>query len=307
MLAGFPCVPRTLLTAATLFAALNLSVPISAQTAATGRPLASTAPVPPPSSYADVADFAVESAAIVDATIRRTREVDPARAPNVPPHLVRLYVEADVGAAIYGRNPVARRVSYLVDVPRLANGRAPRLNRQRVLLFARPVDVANQLQLVRPSAQLAWDAGRDATARSIAAELARGNVPPRILSVSQAFHVPGTIAGESETQIFLATDTGNPVSLSILRRPGQTARWGVAFGEIVDESADVPARRTLGWYRLACGLPSALPRSATSGIASADVQTTAQDYALVVRGVGSCDRTPAVAPALPQPTLQPRR
>lgn len=298
MLAGFPCV--TLIRCSTL-ALLTLAVPAAAQRPVSAVPTSPTAVIPPPSSYADVADHAVESATIIDATIRRTREVDAARAPNVPPNLVRLYVEAEVGTVIYGRNPVARRFAYLVDVPRLANGRAPRLNRQRVLLFARPVDLANQIRLVAPNAQLAWDAGRDATARAIAAELARGNVPPRITSVAQAFHVPGTIAGESETQIFLRTDSGNPVSLSILRRPGQAPRWGVAFGEIVDESAGVPARRTLGWYRLACGLPGTLPRSATDGLASADISATVEDYALVVRTVGACDRTPPAPPVVMTP------
>ena len=134
-------------------------------------------------------------------------------------------------------------------------------------------------------------------------QLARGDVPPRITGVAQAFHVPGTIAGESETQIFLGTDSGNPVSLSILRRPGQSPRWGVAFGEIVDESAGQPARRTLGWYRLACGLPASLPRNAIDGLASADIATTVADYALVVRSVGACDRTPPAPP----PAMTPRR
>jgi hypothetical protein len=300
MLAGFPCV--TLFRCGTI-ALLGLAAPAAAQTPVSAVPTGPSLAIPAPSSYADVADYAVESATIIDATIRRTREVDAARAPNVPPNLVRLYVEAEVGTVIYGRNPVARRFAYLVDVPRLANGRAPRLNRQRVLLFARPVDLANQIRLVAPNAQLMWDAGRDSTVRAIAAELARGDVPPRITGVAQAFHVPGTIAGESETQIFLRTDSGNPVSLSILRRPGQAPRWGVAFGEIVDESAGVPARRTLGWYRLACGLPATLPRNAIDGLASADIAATVADYTLVVRTVGSCDRTP---PA-PIPVITPRR
>lgn len=300
MLAGFPCVT---LIRMSVFGLLALTAPATAQSMASGRTATPAPVIPPPSSYADVADHAVESATIIDATIRRTREVDAARAPNVPPQLVRLYVEAEVGTVIYGRNPVARRFAYLVDVPRQADGRPPRLNRQRVLLFARPVDLPTQIRLVAPNAQLAWDAGRDATARTIANELARGEVPPQITGVAQAFHVPGTIAGESETQIFLRTDSGNPVSLSILRRPGQSPRWGVAFGEIVDESAGAPARRTLGWYRLACGLPASLPRNAIDGLASADIATTVADYALVVRSVGACDRTPPAPP----PAMTPRR
>lgn len=297
--------PRHSASCVMLAVGLALAGPATGQTQTTGRTSpAVAAPLAALSSYADVADFASESATIVDATIRRTREVEASRAPNVPPHLVRLYIEAEVGTVMFGRNPLARRFSYLVDVPRRPDGRPPRFNRQRVLLFARPVDQANQLQLVRPNAQLAWDASRDATARAIAAELARGDVPPAITGISQAFHVRGTIAGESETQIFLSTESGNPVSLSILRRPNQAPRWGVAFGEIVDESAAMPARRTLGWYRLACGLPPRLPRVTTDGIASADVAVTMEDYALVVRTVGACDRTVAAPTSVPVP---PRR
>ena len=254
-----------------------------------------------PSSYADVADFAVDSAAILIVRIRKVREVDAARAPNLPPRLVRLYVEAEVRSAIYGSDPVARRIAYLVDQQRLPNGRAPRINGQTMLLFTRPITVSNQVQLVRPDTQLVWDAAREATARAIAAELARGNVPPAILGVSQAFHVPGNVAGESETQIFLATGTGSPVSLTILRRPNEAPRWAAAFGEIVDESAAIPARRTLGWYRLACDLPATLPAAATADVPSSAMAVTTADYALVVRALGRCDRTPVMASPAPLP------
>ena len=221
--------------------------------AMTGHNAASAEQVMPlvPDSYADVADVAVQSATIIDAQIRRTREVEPARTVGVPAHLVRLYVEAEVLSVIYGRDAVATRIAYLTDQPRQADGRAPRLRRQRVLLFARPVAVTNQVQLVQPHAQLAWTESREMMVRMMVRELARGNVPPEITGSTQAFHVVGTVEGESETQIFLRTAIGQPISLSILRRPGQQPRWAAAFGEIVDESAAVPPINTLAWYRLA--------------------------------------------------------
>jgi hypothetical protein len=266
------------------------------------QPVAAAAnPANPPSSYADVADLAVDSTTILDARIRRSTPVPPAQAIGIPPHLVRLYVEADLNSVLYGRDPVARRIGYLVDQPRLANGRAPRLNRQRVLLFARGVTTANRIQLINPGAQLLWDAGREATARTIVAELAGGSAPPRITGISQAFHVPGTVAGESETQIFLSTTGGEPVSLSILRRPGEQPVWAVAFGEIVDESARIPSRRTLGWYRLACGLPPSLPAPSLTSLSASETRMAAQDYAVVLRSLGPCDRTPPPVPvAAPQ-------
>ncbi len=164
---------------------------------------------------------------------------------------------------------------------------------------------ANRVQLINPGAQMLWDAGREATARTIVAELAGGSAPPRITGVTQAFHVAGTVAGEGETQIFLRTASGDPVSLSILRRPGVQPTWAVAFGEIVDESAAVPSRRTLGWYRLACGLPSALPPTSIASLAGDDARIAAQDYAFVLRSLGSCDRMPPPAP-VPVPAGAPK-
>ncbi|MBX9729190.1 MAG: hypothetical protein K2X31_09805, partial [Sphingopyxis sp.] len=98
------------------------------------------------------------------------------------------------------------------------------------------------------------------------------------------------------------TESGDPVSLSILRRPGETPRWAVAFGEIVDESATVPQRRTLGWYRLACGLPPALPPASLAAMPGAEARATAEDYALVLRSLGACDRStnPAALAVVPQ-------
>ncbi len=288
---------RWSMTPLVIISATLVLAPAAAQS---GRDAAAQPPVAALGSYADVADLAVDSATIIDARIRRASAVPPAQATGIPPHLVRLYVEADVNTVIFGSTPVARRVGYLVDQPRRADGRAPRLNRQRVLLFARPVATANRLQLINPGAQLAWDVGRDATVRSIVAERAAGPVPPAITGVAQAFHVAGTVTGESESQIFLRTATGDPVSLTVLRRPGQTARWAVALGEIVDESATVPARRTLGWYRLACGLPPALPPAALSTMTGAEVQAATLDYRFVLRSLGGCDRSPPVPVPAPQ-------
>lgn len=280
--------------------ALALIAPAAA-VPATAQPQAPAAIVPP-SSYASIADVAIGAETIVDARIRRARPVPAEQAVGIPPHLVRLYVEADVNTVIYGNAPLARRVGFLVDQPRRADGRPPRLDRTRVLLFARPVAISNRLQLVTPQAMRVWDAARDATVRSIVAERAAAPVPPEITGISQAFHVRGTVAGESETQIFLTTASGDPVSLTILRRPGEAARWAVAFGEIVDESATIPQPRTLGWYRLTCGLPRTLPPAALASLDSNGTRAAAQDYALVLRSLGTCDRDPPPAPpAQPAP------
>lgn len=281
---------RLAIRALAILAACGVAMPTMAQQPA---PL----PSPPPYTYADVADHAVLAATIIDARIRRVREVEPARATGVTPGHVRLYLEGDVQGALFGRDPVARRVAWLIDLPRDARGRAPRVPNQRVLLFARPVTVANQLVLVSPRAMVPWDAAVEAHARNIAAELARGSVPPAITGVGQAFHVAGTVAGEGESQIFLTTATGNPISLTILRRPGQQRAWAAAFGEIVDEAAAAPRPGTIGHYRLACGLPANLPRSALRDATPAESATATEDYAFVRSRVGPCLRgTAAMRP-----------
>src|SRR5207253_7979853 len=107
-------------------------------------------------------------------------------------------------------------------------------------------------------------------ARRIAADLVAADTPPTITGIGNAFHVPGALPGEGETQIFLTTADNRPVSLSILRRPGEQPRWAVALSEIVDEAAAPPARDTLLWYRLACSLPAALPAASTASLAPPD-------------------------------------
>jgi hypothetical protein len=167
-----------------------------------------------------------------------------------------------------------------------------------VLIFARPVANPAQVQLVAPGAQISWDATVDAHARSVATELAAGPPPPAIAGIGQAFHVAGTIAGEGETQIFLRTTNGAPVSLSILRRPGQARRWAVAFGEIVDDSSPVPVRGSIGHYRLACGLPPSVQPAAMADADTAGQRIIADDYAFVRTSVGACPRGLRVAPAM---------
>ena len=281
------CASRVVLAAILLLT--GTSIAASAENSANSG---SQAVVSAPSSYADVARFAADSALIIDARIRRARPLPDGSVPGLPPQFVRMAVDADVTTLIFGSDSVGGRIAYLVDVRRTADGRSPHINRQRVLLFARPIAAAGQLQLVAPTAQLAWDGGRDTTVRAIAAERAAAPSPPAISGVGQAFHVPGTIAGEGETQIFLRTPGGDPVSLTILRRPDQEPRWAVAFGEIVDESASTPRRRTLAWYRLACGLPPTLPDTAIAGLTADDAQIAAQDYQIVRRSLGPCDATP---------------
>src|SRR3546814_1485109 len=85
----------------------------------------------------------------------------------------------------------------------------------------------------------------EAQLRAILTELVEPGAPPAITGIANGFHVPGTLPGEGETQLFLNTVTGDPVSLTVLTAADGSRRWAAAFGEIVDGSAAVPARDTL--------------------------------------------------------------
>lgn len=252
-----------------------------------------------PYSYADIADLATIAPIALHARIRKAITLKAESTPGLAPNQARFYVEADVISLIRGAGPLAARISYLVDLPRLANGKPPKLkNKQPVLLFARPVAGASaagndtgSVQLVAPDAQLPWDPATEAQLRAILTELVKPGAAPAITGVANGFHVPGSLPGEGETQLFLNTSTGDPVSLSILTAADGSRRWAAAFGEIVDESAAVPSRNTLAWYRLACGLPRDLPLSKLAGTAPEDRKKAASDYAVVLGAMGECTRT----------------
>ncbi|WP_253190473.1 hypothetical protein [Sphingomonas sp. LM7] len=212
-----------------------------------------------------------------------------AEAANVAPGRVRFYIEADVTALIRGSNAVSTRIGYVADVPLNERGRDPKLKKQRVLLFARAVpNRPDQLQLTGLDSQRAFTPELDALVRGIAREVVANDAPPAVTGVGNAFHVPGSLPGEGETQVFLQTANGAPVSLQILRRPGEQPRWSVSLGDIVDESAGPPQTNTLLWYRLACGLPRTLPAESIESGDPAHAAIAREDYRIVLRALGPC-------------------
>lgn len=266
-----------------------LLVPLAghAQTPVPASAAAATAP-----TYADLATLSEASELVIRAQIRRQTTLKPERAPDVAPGFARLYVEAQTIALIAGRSSVGGTLAYLVDVPLDAKGKVPKLKKQDFVLFARSVPGrAGQLQLVSPTAQLAYTPDLEARLRPILTELyAAEGPPPRITGISDALAVQGTLTGESETQIFLATEDRSPVSITVLRRPGQQVQWGVSWGEIIDSSARPPQPETLRWYRLACALPAQLPSNANLAREADERRLAASDYAFVREAIGPCDR-----------------
>ena len=251
-----------------------------------------TLPQAPPPPYAMVADLVLRSPIVLDSVIRSVVRLKGAQAVGVPTGKTRLYVEADVRALVRGPHDVPARIGWVLDVPLGEHGRVPRLAKQHVLVFARPIKgFTAQIQLTGDSAMLDWTPAADARTRAVIKETLAPDAPPRITGIGHAFHVAGALSGEGETQIFLGTEDSRPVSLSVLRRPGEQPRWAVALSDIVDEAAAPPAPDTLLWYRLACGLPPALPDSAVEGLSPADQAAARRDYALVLDSLGPCVRS----------------
>lgn len=279
-----------MLTPINLFAPITLVSVVFAAIPTQSAQIAAP-PGQPTASYASIADRVLAAPLLIDATIRDATRLKPAEAPDVRPGYMRFYVIADVGALIRGPSEVAAQVSYLADVPLDARGKAPKLKKMRVLLYARPVPGRpGEIQLLGTDGQQPWSAALDARIRSISREVVAADAPPAIRAIGNAFHVAGSLPGEGETQIFLTTADNRPVSLSILRRPGEQPRWAVALSEIVDEAAGPPARDTLLWYRLACGLPRTLPDRSVAAMEPMDAAIAREDYAFVLSQLGACSR-----------------
>ncbi len=248
--------------------------------------------IAPPLTYADLADLVDPAELVVHVQVAKQIALPPERATNVAQGYTRLYIEARTRALLAGKAPLGESVRYLVDVPIGANGKAPKLKKREFLLFAKPVPGRpGELQLTGPTDQIAYDPALAARLRPILEEFAAADAAPTITGVRDALAVPGTLVGESETQIFLATASGDPVSLTIVRRPGIEPAWGVSYSEIVDQAAQPPKQGTLAWYRLACFLPAQLPRGANLSQDPASRARAVTDYAFVLQQLGPCPRT----------------
>jgi hypothetical protein len=242
-------------------------------------------------SYADIADLVVIAPLIVDMTVRNVQKLSAEQSVGIPTSLERVLVEADVMALIRGEGGITPRIRFLLDVPKNAKGKIPKLQKQRMYLFGRQVTGRpGEVQLARPNALALYSTTNDALVRAITKEAVQANAPRRIASVSGAFHSAGTVLGEGETQIFLKTDNDQPLSLTILSRPSQQKKWAVSTAEIIDASATAPQRFTLLWYRLACDLPRSLLSDRIEGASNADTTRAQADYKFVIESLGPCGR-----------------
>ncbi len=259
---------------------------------ALATPSAAQDTIAPQLTYADLVALSDGSPLVLRAQIRDQAVLEPERAPGLAPGHARLYIEARTLSLISGNVPVGEALRYLVDVPLNAKGKVPKLKKQEVLLFARPVQGRpGEIQLIGSEGQLAYSPELEARLRPVLASLVAADAPPVVTRVSDVLAVEGTLVGESETQLFLDTRNDGPVSITVVRRPNQQPRWGVSWTEIVDQSARAPEADTLAWYRLACTLPAELPAAANLSRDSRARALAARDYAFVIDQLGPCTRT----------------
>lgn len=242
--------------------------------------------------YSDVADLVTISPLILDIRINKIQKLPPEQAAGAAANVQRTVINADVLALIRGDKGAAASVRFVLDIPKDAKGKIPKLKKQRFFLLGKAVDARPDLiQLSRPDAVIAYSLANDALVRAVTTEAVRLDAPPPITGITSAFYSPGTVIGEGNTQIFLRALNNQPFSISVVSRPGRPKQWTVSTSELIEEAAVTPRRNTLIWYRLACELPRALPaRLVESGGGDNAAQAQA-DYKYVIDALGPCGRS----------------
>lgn len=240
-------------------------------------------------TYADLVTLADAAPVVVRVRVAKEAPVPVERAPGLATNHARLYLEAQTLAVLAGKSALPERLVFLADVPLDAKGKTPRMKKRELVLFARPVPSRpGEIQLIAPASHLAWSTELEARLRPVLTSLVAADAPPRVTGIRDVLSSAGNLAGESETQMFLATARGEPAALTVIRRPNAEPRWGVSWSELIDQSARPPQRDTLAWFRLACALPQSLPASANLATDPADRARATQDYRFVLQQLGPC-------------------
>lgn len=281
----------TLMALVTLsLAACSTALPAQIRGGDNALPQAELGPGEDP-TYADLVTFALQADLVAVVTVDRQAEFSQERAPDVPANRVRLYLETLTRNLLASPTGVGGSLIFVTDVDRESDGDAPDLEERAFVVFGDLVrGRPGEVQLV--SSRSLFPAGPviEGRLRRVLRQLAAADAPDAITGVRDVISVPGNLAGESETQMFVETQSGAPVSLSVIRRPGMAPQWGVSLGEIVDSAARPPERESLTWYRFACFLPKDLPTNAFLQRDRESQMRAQRDYDFVLAELGECER-----------------
>lgn len=242
-------------------------------------------------TYADLVTMAMAADTVAIVTVEDQIAFPPERAPGLPPSQIRLYIEALTRSLLVAPQSVAGELAFVVDKARDRDGDAPDLEDRNYVIFgALSRSQPGTIQLISSRAMLPADPQIESRVRRVLTQLAAADAPPGITGVRDVISVPGNLAGESETQMFVETETGAPVSLSVIRRPGMAPEWGISLGELVDSSARAPEPESIAWYRFACFLPRELPDDSFLQRDRASQAQAREDYAFILDELGPCER-----------------
>lgn len=234
--------------------------------------------------YVDLVDLTAAAPVIVQATIARAERLSDRDSPGLAKGHARLLVTAAVEAAIVAPAAIPAQLAWLWDAPLDARGKLAKRKNLAVLAWIAVPTPDGKTRLLAPNAQQAWTLALDAQVRAIATQVKSGEAPV-ITGVTNGFRADGTVAGESESQFFLAAADGGGATMVVTTRPGTPRRVALSRGDVIDESAAPVRPNTLLWYRLVCTLPATLP-SAAGGADPA----LAADWAAAIASLGPCER-----------------
>ncbi|WP_395336620.1 hypothetical protein WBP06_20190 [Novosphingobium sp. BL-8H] len=242
-------------------------------------------------TFVDTVELSKKSAMVVLARVTHLEPVAASARGSLSATHRRYYAEASTRTLLYGQNGIGGSLRYLVDLPAGPASGAMDIEGKQVFLFAAPVPGHPQeIRLVEPTAQQFWSPDRENRLRSVLRALVSPRSSAPVTRVRELSFVPGNLAGQGRTQIFLDTKKG-PATIAVRHVPGGPESWGVSFSELTGGDLHPPAPDTLDWYNLACFLPASPPQSAYTSRTFAAKEQAYADYRMVVAALGPCERS----------------
>lgn len=242
-------------------------------------------------SYDDMMAIIIDSNLVADIIVKKVQKLPASQSIGVPVTQKRLLITANVQSLIRAEQGINSEIKFLYDAPVDSRGKVPKLKKQRFFAFGR--NVVNRPDFIKLSyvdSIMPYDQQTDLLIRSAITEVIAPNAAQKITGISSAFHSPGTIIGEGETQIFLNTEFRQPMAISVVSKSDQRRNWSVSTSEVIDINATEPKRRSLLGHRLACSLPQNIQSNLIESNSPTDTRKAADDYAYVRNAIGPCVR-----------------